>query len=300
MGEYILYTSPRYHSSSPPRCPPLCRCPRHPSPRNTGTADGSLGITLHSRLPKGNDWLIQGFKALPPPPSLIRDNCKGPSYCQSPTKDRLFLIYPILPSSPPYRYNSWEHFPINSAHHSPSLTLFPGNSIQGTLGLYVGHHYCHTHLVQLAFPNKPQQVNIEPRESDVRHELKLWKGGNHRQRDSSPTPGVSGAEMTWDFKSHMPPMTQDREWGEDLKVSTLSSLEKTMETSKDNGKIGKIREGGRKRGHMDREEGKKKNMEQWKIMRIKESQEERKGSWRGNKGKQITLKQAFVFYSNFF
>lgn len=68
--------------------------------------------------------------------------------------------------------------------------------------------------------------------------------------------------MTWDFKSHMPPMTQDREWGEDLKVSTLSSLEKTMETSKDNGKIGKIREGGRKRGHMDREEGKKKNMEQ--------------------------------------
>lgn len=30
----------------------------------------------------------------------------------------------------------------------------------------------------------------------------------------------------WDFKFAMPPMTQDREWGEDLKVSTLSSLEK--------------------------------------------------------------------------
>lgn len=153
------------------------------------------------------------------PFNLIRDNSKGPSYCQSPTKDRLllscnhiacsFLIYPILPSSPPYRYNSQEQFPINSAHHSPSLSLFPGNSIQGTLGLYVGHHYCHTHLVQLAFPNKPQQVNIEPRESDVRHELKLWKGGNHKKRDSSPTPGVSGAETTWDFKSHMLPHPHD-------------------------------------------------------------------------------------------
>lgn len=50
----ILYLSPGYHSSSPPKFPTLCRCSR-PSTRNTGNADGLLGIALHSRLPKAND-----------------------------------------------------------------------------------------------------------------------------------------------------------------------------------------------------------------------------------------------------
>ena len=108
--------------------------------------------------------------------------------------------------------------------------MFPGNSVQGTLGLYIGHHYCHTHLMQLAFPNKPQQVNTEPRESDVRHELKLKRRQPQEER-FPPTPGISGAEMTWDFRPHMPPVTQDRKWrGEDLKMSALSSLARTMET----------------------------------------------------------------------
>ena len=45
----------------------------------------------------------------------------------------------------------------------------------------------------------------------------------------------------------MPPMTQDREWGEELKMSTLSSLERTMEMKEG------MKEGGRKRGKGRRE-----------------------------------------------
>lgn len=94
---------------------------------------GLLMVHWESPFTVGFQRAMTGwFKIQSPASSLIRDNCKGPSYCQSPTKDRLllscmFLSYLSNPAfSPPYRYNSWEHFPINSAHHSPSLNLFPG------------------------------------------------------------------------------------------------------------------------------------------------------------------------------
>lgn len=84
-----------------------------------------------------------------------------------------YLVYPIPPFSPPHRYNSWEHLPVNSVCSSPSLHLFPGNSNLGTLRLY--RVTAAPHLVHLAFSNKPQQVNMDPRESDVRHEVKCCK-----------------------------------------------------------------------------------------------------------------------------
>lgn len=65
-----------------------------------------------------------------------------------------------------------------------------------------------------------------------------------------------------------------------------------------------------KQGKLEREEEReimwtrrKRRKRIWNSERLgetSESQEERNRSWRGNKGKQITLEQAFVSYSNFF
>lgn len=40
-----------------------------------------------------------------------------------------FLVSPVLPSSPSYRSNCQERFPVNSGRNSPFLSLFSGNSI---------------------------------------------------------------------------------------------------------------------------------------------------------------------------
>ena len=110
--------------------------------------------------------------------------------------------------------------------------------------------------------------------------------------------------MTWDFRSYMPPVTQERKWrGGGFKDVHLVILSKDYGNLKDNGKIGKIREGGREEEREVMWTRRKRRKRIWNSERLgetRESQEERHKSWRGNKGKQIILKQAFISYSNFF
>lgn len=87
-----------------------------------------------------NDWLMQwykGLRALAP----IRGNSAGSSQLQSSLRDQLqtnFSFCPILPSSLPDRYWSWDHSPMNvlhTNHHSePNLWHSPVSFCRGRGG----------------------------------------------------------------------------------------------------------------------------------------------------------------------
>lgn len=84
-------------------------------------------------------------------------------------------------------------------------------------------------------------------------------------------------------------MTQDGEWGEDLKMPTMSSLARAMETQKDDQKIGKMRcrEEEEERGPVEGGKEKRKIMEQWKTGRNKGATGGKKQSWRKKKESRL-------------